>query len=195
MKIFECDVDGVLLDIYTPVDKYMQRQDSSFSCKDRIHTWSMRELGVHRKPVLDLLLSEQVRNDSDFYPNVDNFILGLCTLAKVNGGLLVFNSHEMLQSSAKVKYKKLKAKLESLGISNDIYTINISCGVKKEMLKSFVVIDDALPNIEQSSAQNKILFGLFHNDPCYNRIPEDCVRLCDYADILRHISVLCGDVA
>lgn len=178
MNIIELDVDGVLLDVYTPVEKYLASQGLYFSFKDSVRTWGMRETGILRPMLLKLLTDAEIRKNADWYDGAVNFVEYIARFCKRHNYKLVLNTHESNYAAAKVKLDKLEG-LKSEVIED--FDINVQCGPCKEMLNSYICIDDSLDNICRSTAKHPILFNSFHNTELYNGPRKGFKRVDTYA--------------
>lgn len=188
-KIIECDVDGVLLDIYTPIEVALEKRGTPFSFEREVRTWGMTECGGRAKELKALLSDPELRSQSHFYIGAIDFLRNLNLICNNRGWVLALNSHEWRIDTANVKAQILdNLRLTYPYLSN--VCINISKGTKKEMLNSYIVIDDAIPNIEQSVATHRILYGMFHNTPMYNKIPKGAERIEGYESILQRVASL-----
>lgn len=201
LKILECDVDGVLLNIWEPVEKVLQQRhrNCDFTFEKYVTTFDMSELGVAKTEVLDLLLSAEIRSKAPFFQGAETFVKELCQLCEKNDMVLVFNTQEKTKQSGEVKRAKMQEFLERVSTlypykEESVY-INVQVGGRKEMLNSFIVIDDAIPNLLLSEAKNKLLFDRFHNKEKYNapllmqsRTP--IIRVKNYKDVVQQIKVV-----
>ena len=183
-KIVEVDVDGVLLDIYSPVEQYLSKRGIPFSFESNVITWGMTECGGLEKDLKKLLIDPKLRSESTFYPNAVQFVKDIATIAKDRNWRLVFNSHEFRKDTAKIKAKIIE---DLISDNNLVADYVVSCGVHKEMLNSHICIDDSIPNIEASKAKHRIIFGMFHNTPMYNKIPKGAERIEGYNNILERV--------
>lgn len=182
-KIIECDVDGVLLDIYTPVEEYLNspKVNYKFSFENEVKTWGMTELGAKRYFVLEHLTNSVLRGRAKFYDGAVEFIRGICDKAKEKGYEVVLNT---VESNSACAYEKNKLLVDFRAKVGRSFTINVqSYKRNKEMLCSDIVIEDSIPNIERSNARVKILKNMFHNRTNYNIIKTDYIRCNDYTDI------------
>lgn len=180
-KILECDVDGVLLDIYTPAEIYFNNiTDGNFKFANEVKTWGMTELGNRRGIALESLTNSEVRKGAKFYNGAVEFVRGLCTVTNDRGYEVVLNTVESNSQCAYVKNKILTNFMNEVGRH---FTINIQVGRQKEMLISDIVIEDSIPNIERSTARIKLLKDMFHNTSRYNLIKTNYVRCNNYRDI------------
>lgn len=185
--IVEIDVDGVLLDIYTPIELYLYVNGRSFSFSEKVKTWGMSECGyMYSKELKKLLVDPELRSQAQFYDGALDFVYEMDKYAKRRGMQVVLNSHEYRMDTAKVKQRILEGMISKCGFYDIL--INISKGFSKEMLDSYICIDDAIPNIERSTAKYRILYGMFHNVPDYNRIPKGSERIVGYKNILRRVN-------
>lgn len=186
-KILELDVDGVLLDVYTPVELYLSLNGQNFSFAENIKTWGMSECGpVVSKELKKLIVDPELRGQATFYNGAIDFLYEIYKYSKQKNMQLVLNSHEFRRDTAKVKQHIIENMLSTSGLSDIKY--NISSGLNKEMLNSYICIDDSIPNIETSKAKYRILYGMFHNTPTYNIIPKGSERIEGYDNILRRVS-------
>lgn len=177
MNIIELDVDGVLLDVYTPVEKYLASQGLHFSFKDSVRTWGMKETGNLRPMLLKLLTDAEIRKNADWYDGAVAFVDYLAKLCKRHNYKLVLNTHEFNYEAAKVKVDKLE---ELKSAVSDDFDINVQCGPCKEMLNSYICIDDSLENICRSTAKYPLLFDSFHNTELYNGPRKGIKRVSTY---------------
>lgn len=177
MNIIELDVDGVLLDVYTPVEKYLASQGLYFSFKNSVRTWGMRETGNLRPVLLKLLTDAEIRKNADWYDGAVKFVDYMSKFCKRHDYKLVLNTHEFNYSAAQIKANKLE-ELKS-AVSED-FDINIQCGPCKEMLNSYICIDDSLENICRSTAEYPLLFNSFHNTELYNGPRKGIKRVSTY---------------
>lgn len=159
-KILECDVDGVLFDIWTPVENRLQYENIDFKFDRDVCTYSMRETGERRKRLLELLLSADIRKEADFFQGADDFVSSLYEFCKKNDMRLLLNTHELYTDAAVVKGSRIAGLVRRTGIACDV---NITVGGVKRMPSSFVVIDDCMDNLLLSPAICRILFDRFHN--------------------------------
>ena len=181
MNIIELDVDGVLLDVYTPVEKYLASQGLYFSFKDSVRTWGMRETGILRPMLLKLLTDAEIRKNADWYDGAVNFVEYIARFCKRHNYKLVLNTHESNYAAAKVKLDKLE------GLKKEVtedFDINVQCSPCKEMLNSYICIDDSLDNICRSTAKCPILFNSFHNTEMYNGPRKGFKRVDTYAGVM-----------
>ena len=184
-RIVECDVDGVLLDIYTPVEEALKRQGIEFSFKDSVKTWGMKEIGPLRNTIIPMLLDAELRSQAQWMTGAKDFVKQLSDLCEQLGYTLVLNTHERYYATAKVKLSLL----QELAAETEVnFEINVQCGYVKEMLKSYICIDDSLDNIVRSKSKNPLLFNSFHNTELYNGYRCNIHRVDGYSGVLRAIT-------
>ena len=185
MGIVEIDVDGVLLDIYTPVENYLRQQGLQFSFVERVKTWSMKETGNLRPVLIKLLTDADIRKSANWYPGADIFVKELSDKCREMGYKLVLNTHEFNIPCANVKVEKLKELSEITGVE---FVQNVQCGYRKEMLDSLICVDDSLENICRSPAKNPLLYNSFHNTELYNGRRKGFKRVYTYNEILQEVA-------
>lgn len=165
------DVDGVLMDCYPPINKALiQRFDlpTDYKMEKVIKTWNFLEYQEDmRKFVMECFGDPDIVENYIFKPGVVKFVKELHDIAREKGGRLVFNTHCFNQAVGDVRKKQLDYLCSQANIVADY---NISVGDKKINCASTIIIDDCLANLENSDAQLKILFGMFHNK--YYRLPN-----------------------
>ena len=193
MRLIECDVDGVLLDIWTPVEVYYREKGVHFSFEEEVKSFGMMELGNRRREVLNLLCDSEIRKRCIFYNGADSFIAMLVGIVRQRGYSVVLNTHERDKDVAEVKRNLLVAFEKRVGmlVGYDVSGVlgcNIGIGGTKEMLNSYVVIDDAIPNLKRSTADYKLLFDRFHNR---YEVAEGMQRVYNYADVLQWVERVC----
>lgn len=184
MDIVEVDVDGVLLDVYTPVENYLKQQGLNFSFEKSVKTWSMKETGNLRPMLLKLLTDADTRKYAMWYKGAVEFVSALADECKKQGYKLVLNTHEFNIPCANVKVEKLNELRELTGAD---FETNIQCGYKKEMLDSLVCVDDSLENICRSPSKNPLLFNTFHNTELYNGVRKGFKRVYSYHDVIQDL--------
>lgn len=162
-RIFECDVDGVIFDIWSPVEKILAERGVDFSFDRDVKTYQMYELGNLRDEVLRLLLDADVRHRASFFAGADAFVRYLSYYCRSNDFALVFNTHEHNREAAIEKQNRLISFFKESGLTERDYMYQISMADNKEMLKSVIVIDDCVANLERSDAVCRIIFDRFHN--------------------------------
>lgn len=193
MRLIECDVDGVLLDIWTPVEAYYRERGVHFSFEEEVKSFGMMELGNRRREVLNLLCDSEIRKRCTFYSGSDIFIAMLLGIAVQRRYSVVLNTHERDMAVAEVKRSLLVDFEGRVGrlLGRDVTGVlssNISIGGTKEMLNSYVVIDDAVPNLNRSKADYKLLFDRFHNR---YEVVNGMQRVRSYEDVLKWVERVC----
>lgn len=178
-NVIECDVDGVLLDIYSPVEQELMNRGMNFKFDHDVHTWDMKETGELRPELLRLLTSPEMRVKACWYSWAGDLAQSLYYLAQNKGWKLVFNSHEVSPDTAGIKSKLLKEFKDCYNLKDA--EIIVQCGKSKEMQSNAVIcVEDCLPNIIRSQAPIKFLIAHTHNSPKTNAIPSNIIRVTPY---------------
>ena len=185
LNIVEIDVDGVLLDVYTPVEEHLRQQGLRFSFEKSVKTWSMKETGNLRPVLLKLLTDADTRKYATWYPGAVEFISVLADKCREQGYKLVLNTHEFNMPCANVKVEKLK---ELRALTGARFETNIQCSYNKEMLDSLICVDDSLENICRSPSKNPLLFNSFHNTELYNGPRKGFKRVYTYYEIMQELN-------
>lgn len=189
MNIVEVDVDGVLLDVYTPVEEHLRRQGLRFSFAESVKTWSMKETGNLRPMLLKLLTDADTRKYANWYSGADIFVKALSDKCNELGYKLVLNTHEFNIPCANVKAAKLKELKELTGAK---FVSNVQCGYSKEMLDSIICVDDSLENICRSPSKDPLLFNSFHNTELYNGPRKGFKRVYTYFEVMKELGRVNG---
>lgn len=163
--IVECDVDGVLLNIYKPIEDYLEYKGKpelrGFKFEDRVRSWGMQELGNLRKDIFELIKRPDLRAKAVWYYGAEDFLYNLYSICMEHNAVLVLNSHESSVDAGRVKLDLLVNLASRLGIL-PIINVQVSRG-SKEMLKSYICIDDCVNNLLRSPASYKFVVSACHN--------------------------------
>ena len=181
MKIVEIDVDCVLLDVYTPVENYLRERGINFKFADSVRTFGMKETGQLRSTLLHLLTDADMRRQAEWYNGAKSFVRFLSEYCKYHNYALVLNTHERNYAAAQVKLQKLEELQMETGAC---FESNVQCGGRKEMLHSFICVDDCLDNICRSPAEHPLLFNMCHNTELYNGYRKGIVRVNGYDGVI-----------
>ena len=176
-NIIELDVDGVLLDIYTPVEKYLSLCGIDFRFERDASSYSLDELGDLRNPVKKALTDADMRCRALFYDGAVDFLTALCQFADDNGLTVLLHTSEYNAASAAEKKKKLDYLQSKTHISFDYI---IEKGDKIMLPNTLICIDDSVDNLKRSNAPIKILYAQFHN----KEYPDDMIRVESYENLL-----------
>lgn len=175
-KVISCDVDGVLLDIYTPIEQWINSFGYDLDFERDCTTWGMESLGKLRPLVFSAFANSEIRGKAEWYPYAESLLLALCDFASKQGFQLVLNTHESSLSCADIKFNKCKELISRLGVSN--IAVNIQTGGHKLPCKNErICIEDSLPNLIDSPAYLKFLIPHRHNSPKTNVMPVNILRL------------------
>lgn len=175
-RVIDCDVDGVLLDIYTPVEKMLNESGYDIKFERDCTTWSMQSLGELRPLVLTAFTDPNIRVKAEWYSYAESMLMALSKFASQQGFQVILNTHEINPDCANIKYTKCKNIISKLGVRN--IGINVQTGGKKVQLEnSQICIEDSLPNLIASPAYLKFLIPHRHNSPKTNTMPVDIIRI------------------
>lgn len=175
-RVIDCDVDGVLLDIYTPIEKMLSESGYDIKFERDCTTWGMQSLGEVRPLVLTAFTDPNIRAKAEWYPYAESMLMALSRFASQQGFRVILNTHETNPACADIKYTKCKSIISKLGVHN--VGINVQVGGKKAQLEdSKICIEDSLPNLIASPAYLKFLVPHKHNSPKTNTMPVDIIRI------------------
>jgi 5'(3')-deoxyribonucleotidase len=169
--ILEVDVDGVLGDLYTPIEKVINKEypEANFSFQKDVHSFGMKDLNPQiRARIFELFKDPQIIINEPLYYGAKSFLKQLYKISEKKGCQLVIHTHMMSPQVAIVRKLWLEALIKELNIKKT--QIVIDCGDSKTMLHNRnVVVEDCIENLCKSTASVKILRTMPHNNEKTNK--------------------------
>lgn len=182
-KSLACDVDGVLLECYPPINSRIINEfgyPTDFRIQRVVRSWNMMELPEEiRRFALDCMGDAEIVEQYTFKKGSMKFVKELYDCITESGGEFIFNTHCFNEEVGRVRRQQLEMLSQKLGIHP---TYNISIGKKKVNCPSDIIIDDCMNNLDASPAETKILFSMFHNRDLKD---TDVYRSNNYNEIVR----------
>lgn len=185
-KLIEIDVDGVLLDPYTPAEHYLMRNGIRVDF-NKCSTYGLYELGVQRRSAIKALISSEVRRNSRPYPGAEQFLRQLAAIASEYYWQIVLHTSEFEEACIPVKAKLLRDLTKQLPAQAPV-SGNIVLGEKPMFANAFICIEDSVENLERSPAPVKICRSQFHNKGV------QFLRTDSYAVMIEHILHVMKDI-
>ena len=176
----EIDMDGVLVDIHSYIEKKVREEGySSFSFDDVKKYDLSGDIGVPRSVVKKYFLSEDVFLNSEPMAGAVEFMAWVKSLPEVFVTLHTFCASGIV--SVKSKWVA-----EHFGLDNLIICADTDVE-DKIMLKSDIVVEDCLSNLKASSSPTKVLFSRPYNSLEHN---ADFTTLFDSIEVIPSLSGL-----
>lgn len=160
-KLIEVDVDGVLLDPYTPAEKWLSAKGYDITF-EKCTSYSLKELGELSKPAKTALIHPVVRSNSKPYQGAAKFLRQLAAMANEFYWDVVLHSSEFVIECVPIKNRLIDELIEGTPIHK-----HIELGPKHMLKDSFICVEDCLDNLHSSDAPIKICRKQFHNTAGY----------------------------
>lgn len=163
MYVIEIDVDGVILDTYTGLTDKVKHFYDGFDAERDIHSWSMVELddlkqGL-RAEVFKLFGDVDYMSSLPFYSCALDALKRLSDYCITHDAKIMLNTLMFTQEIANKRVNFFEDIFRTHGIKAEI-TAPVN---KKSQLNAYIIIEDNVDNISNSSAEHKILIRHGHN--------------------------------
>ena len=163
-RIIEVDVDGVLASIHSAVDPYLQDICPGFRADERAQSYSMDEFDAIDTRLKTTIFS--LFNNPEFIGKLPMFPGTLLALTELNqhleltGDRLLINTLVCNEVCVAPRKDWLDRVVKSAGIK---FEANVGFSKQKEVLNSYVTVEDNIDNLIRSKASIKILIRRGHN--------------------------------
>lgn len=158
--LIEIDLDGVIADIYSPVERLIKGEGYHNFTFDNVKTYEAKEpnIGCPRVEMNKWFNRPEIYNIIEPYKGVEELISWLLR----NKVKVVINTKSTIEveEGKRVWIEALKHRIKDGKIH---YIIETSAGLKKMLKNSRVLIEDSLENIRRSPAETKFLISRHHN--------------------------------
>lgn len=192
-KIVELDVDGVIGDLYSPIEKIIRTEfpDKNFRFEKDVKSFGMKGVDPKiKKRIFELFKDPEIIKNEPLYSGCKTFLKKLYAISKKNNFDIVIHTHMLDKYVAEARKTWLESLITSLRL--DGVKVVIDCGKEKNMFKgTYYVVEDCIENLKKSDAQIKILLDRPHNNEKTNAGLLDgliCYRCNSYSDILDILS-------
>lgn len=160
--LIEIDVDGVVANIHGGLNKPVSKKFGvDFDGERDLKTWGMHEVGEEkRKFIFELFKTPQFIGDLKPLDDAIDALISINKLIEHYGcGQIVFNTN-IADNCVDIRSAWLDDIIKKTGITA---TKIVNPTYPKAMLRSFIVVEDNLDNLNRSKAFVKILVRRGHN--------------------------------
>lgn len=163
-RLVELDVDGVLANIHCGLNPYVQSILPGFDGDTHIMTYDMQELNKIdvrlRTTIFSLFTDPEFIGSLELFPGTLEALIDLDAHLKSTGDKMGINSLLCSESAMHSRKDWLERVIRAAGID---FKTNVGCSRQKEVLDSFVTVEDNVDNLIRSTAPIKILIRRGHN--------------------------------